>query len=141
MKGTTRRIVSIAAAIALSLSLVTTPLGAGSVRADAGFSISGNVVGSAGNLDGISVSACTLTGSFCSGSGRSAIPALRPAGVDTLVTGELREEHFNRVQEEKLNLYVCGHYATEVHGVKALAAELANKFRMPWEFIATENPF
>ena len=67
MKGTTRRIVSIAAAIALSLSLVTTPLGAGSVRADAGFSISGNVVGSAGNLDGISVSACTLTGSFCSG--------------------------------------------------------------------------
>ena len=78
---------------------------------------------------------------FCSGSGRSAIPELRPAGVDTLVTGELREEHFNRAQEEKLNLYVCGHYATEVHGVKALAAELAKKFRLPWEFIASENPF
>ncbi len=78
---------------------------------------------------------------FCSGSGRSALPELRPAGVDTLVTGELREEHFNFAQEEKLNLYVCGHYATEVHGVKALAAELAKKFRLPWEFIATENPF
>jgi len=78
---------------------------------------------------------------FCSGSGRSAIPELRAAQVDTLVTGELREEHFNRAQEEKLNLYVCGHYATEVHGVKALAAELAKKFRLPWEFIATENPF
>jgi hypothetical protein len=25
--------------------------------------------------------------------------------------------------------------------VKALAAELAKKFRLPWEFIATENPF
>jgi dinuclear metal center YbgI/SA1388 family protein len=78
---------------------------------------------------------------FCSGSGYSAVPELRAAGVDTLVTGELREDCFNRAQEEKLNLYLCGHYATEVHGVKALAAELAKKFRLPWEFIATENPF
>lgn len=77
---------------------------------------------------------------FCSGSGNSAVPELGPAGVDTLVTGELREEWFNRAQEEKLNLYLCGHYATEVHAVKALAAELARKFRLPWEFIATENP-
>ncbi|MDB6169221.1 MAG: hypothetical protein JWM88_2085 [Verrucomicrobia bacterium] len=77
---------------------------------------------------------------FCSGSGNSAVPELVAAGVDTLVTGELREEHFNRAEEEKLNLYLCGHYATEVHGVKALAAELSRKFRLPWEFIATENP-
>lgn len=77
---------------------------------------------------------------FCSGSGYSAVPELAPAGVDTLVTGELREDCFNRAQEEKLNLYLCGHYATEVHGVKALAAELAKKFRLPWEFIGTENP-
>ena len=78
---------------------------------------------------------------FCSGSGYSAVPELLAAGVDTLVTGELREDCFNRAQEEKLNLYLCGHYATEVHGVKALAAELAKKFRLPWEFIGTENPF
>ena len=77
---------------------------------------------------------------FCSGSGNSAVPELLPAGIDTLVTGELREEWFNRAQEEKLNLYLCGHYATEVHGVKALAAELAKKFKLPWEFIGTENP-
>ena len=76
---------------------------------------------------------------FCSGSGNSAVPELVPAGVDTLVTGELREEWFSRAQEEKLNLYLCGHYATEVHGVKALAAELAKKFNLPWEFIETEN--
>jgi dinuclear metal center YbgI/SA1388 family protein len=77
---------------------------------------------------------------FCSGSGNSAVPELIAAGIDTLVTGELREEWFNRAQEEKLNLYLCGHYATEVHAVKALAAELAKKFKLPWEFIATENP-
>ncbi len=77
---------------------------------------------------------------FCSGSGNSAVPVLHDAGVDTLVTGELREEWFNRAQEERLNLYLCGHYATEVHAVKALAAGLAKKFGLPWEFIATDNP-
>jgi dinuclear metal center YbgI/SA1388 family protein len=77
---------------------------------------------------------------FCSGSGNSAVPELRAAGVDTLVTGELREEWFNRAQEEGLNLYLCGHYATEVHAVRALAAELARKFKLPWEFVATDNP-
>jgi dinuclear metal center YbgI/SA1388 family protein len=77
---------------------------------------------------------------FCSGSGNSAIGALAAAGVDTLVTGELREEHFNRAQEEGLNLYLCGHYATEVHAVQALAAELAAKFGLPWSFIPTDNP-
>jgi len=77
---------------------------------------------------------------FCSGSGNSAVPALIGAGVDTLVTGELREEWFNVAQERGLNLYLCGHYATEVHAVRALAAELSAKFGLPWEFIATENP-
>lgn len=80
------------------------------------------------------------TVAFCSGGGNSAVPALRREGVDTLVTGELREEWFNFAQEEKLNLYLCGHYATEVHGVKALAAELSAKFDLPWKFIATGNP-
>jgi dinuclear metal center YbgI/SA1388 family protein len=77
---------------------------------------------------------------FCSGSGNSAIPELGAAGVDTLVTGELREEWFTRAQEEGLNLYLCGHYATEVHAVQALAGELARKFGLPWEFIGTDNP-
>jgi dinuclear metal center YbgI/SA1388 family protein len=77
---------------------------------------------------------------FCSGSGNSAVPQLLAAGVDTLITGELREEWFNFAQEHRLNLICCGHYATEVHGVKALAAELAKKFHLPWEFIDTENP-
>ena len=77
---------------------------------------------------------------FCSGSGHQAVRELAPAGVDTLVTGELREEWFNYAQEHRLNLYACGHYATETHGVKALAAELAKRFRVPWNFIATDNP-
>jgi len=77
---------------------------------------------------------------FCSGSGNGAMAALPQACVDTLVTGELREEWFNVAQERRLNLYLCGHYATEVHAVRALAGEVAAKFGLPWEFIATENP-
>jgi dinuclear metal center YbgI/SA1388 family protein len=77
---------------------------------------------------------------FCSGAGNSAMGALPATGCDTLVTGELREEWFSYAQEHKLNVFCCGHYATETHAVKALAAELAKKFRLPWEFIDTENP-
>jgi dinuclear metal center YbgI/SA1388 family protein len=69
------------------------------------------------------------------GSGQSAVPRLQVEGIDTLVTGELKQHHFNMAQELGLNLYPCGHYATEVFGVKALAAELAEKFGLDWEFI------
>jgi len=77
---------------------------------------------------------------FCSGSGNSAMPELLKAGIDTLVTGELREEWFNVAQENGLNVFLCGHYATEVHAVQALSAEVAAQFDLPWQFIATENP-
>ena len=75
-----------------------------------------------------------------SGSGRSAIPHLKSVGCDTLITGELRQEHFNEAQEAGLNLYICGHYATEVFGVHTLAKELGKKFGVPVEFIATGCP-
>jgi dinuclear metal center YbgI/SA1388 family protein len=69
------------------------------------------------------------------GSGQSAVPHLLENGIDTLVTGELRQHHFNMAQELGLNLYPCGHYATEVFGVKALAAEVAEAFGLEWQFI------
>jgi len=74
------------------------------------------------------------------GSGRSAIEPMQALGIDTLITGELRQEHFNVAQEQGLNLYPCGHYATETFGVKALAREVAEKFNLEWEFIPTECP-
>lgn len=75
-----------------------------------------------------------------SGSGRSALPHLSKLGCDTLVTGELREEHFNDAHEQGWNLYPCGHYATETHGVKALAAEVARRLGLAWRFVPTGNP-
>ena len=56
-------------------------------------------------------------------------------GIDTFITGEA--PHWAAVAAEELgmNLLLGGHYATEVFGVKALAAHLSKRFRIPWEFI------
>ncbi len=75
-----------------------------------------------------------------SGSGSSCVAHLREAGADTLVTGELKQSAFNAAQEAGLNLYICGHYATEIFGVCALARECAARFRVPWEFLDTGCP-
>lgn len=75
-----------------------------------------------------------------SGSGNAAVPSLKKLGCDTLVTGEIKEENFVRAQDENFNLFPCGHYATERFGVCALAAEIAEKFSLPWEFVEFENP-
>ena len=75
-----------------------------------------------------------------SGSGQSAVDRLSSSGVDTLITGELKQNHFNYAQENKLNLFTCGHYATETFGVEALGAELAQEFNLPFEFISTDCP-
>jgi dinuclear metal center YbgI/SA1388 family protein len=55
--------------------------------------------------------------------------------IDTFITGE--SPHWAAVATEELgmNLLLGGHYATEVFGVKALAAHLSKRFRVPWEFI------
>ena len=71
------------------------------------------------------------------GSGQSAVDQLLTNEIDTLITGELRQHHFNMAQELKLNLYPCGHYATEVFGVKALAEKVSQHFKIDWCFIET----
>jgi len=74
------------------------------------------------------------------GSGASVTGELKQQGIDTLITGELKQNQFNLAQEDGLNLYLCGHYATETFGVAALAQEVAQKFQLPYEFITTECP-
>lgn len=74
------------------------------------------------------------------GSGQSAVPHLIANGTDTLITGELRQHHFSMAQELGLNLYPCGHYATEVFGVQALAAEAAKQFKLDWVFLDQPCP-
>ena len=56
-------------------------------------------------------------------------------GVDTFVTGEGPHWTFALAEELGVNVLYGGHYATETFGVKALAANLSKKFRVPWTFI------
>ena len=56
-------------------------------------------------------------------------------GVDTFITGEGPHWTYALAEELGLNVLYGGHYATETFGVKALAAELAKKFKLPWEFL------
>ena len=56
-------------------------------------------------------------------------------GVDTFITGEAPHWAFTAAEELGVNLMLGGHYATETFGVKALAAHLSKKFKLPWEFI------
>jgi hypothetical protein len=60
------RIASIAAAMVLAGGMAASPLGAAAALADGSVSISGNLVGAAGNLGGIQVWGCTTDWSFCS---------------------------------------------------------------------------
>ena len=69
------------------------------------------------------------------GAAGSEIYRVAEENIDTFITGEA--PHWAAVAAEELgvNLLLGGHYATEVFGVKALAAHLSKRFRVPWEFI------
>jgi dinuclear metal center YbgI/SA1388 family protein len=56
-------------------------------------------------------------------------------GVDVFVTGEGPHWTYALAEDLGLNVLYGGHYATETFGVKALAAQLSKKFRVPWTFI------
>jgi dinuclear metal center YbgI/SA1388 family protein len=59
----------------------------------------------------------------------------RDAGLDTLVTGEAHHWTYFDAEEYGVNVLLAGHYATETLGVRALAAHLSERFRLPWEFL------
>jgi dinuclear metal center YbgI/SA1388 family protein len=69
------------------------------------------------------------------GAAGSEIYRVADEGIDTFITGEA--PHWAAVVAEELgmNLLLGGHYATEVFGVKALAAHLSKRYKVPWEFI------
>ena len=78
----------------------------------------------------------TRTIGVITGGAGSEIYAVAKAGVDTFLTGEAPHWAAVAAEELGLNLLLGGHYATETFGVKALVAHLADKSKLPWEFLA-----
>lgn len=79
-------------------------------------------------------SLCRRIGVVTGGAGADLRQAAQ-GGLDTFVTGE--GPHWTAALAEELgvNVLYAGHYATETFGVKALAAHLAARFRLPWAFL------
>lgn len=69
------------------------------------------------------------------GGAGSMISAAIDAGVDAFITGEGAHHTYFDAMEGGVNVYYAGHYATETFGVRALAAHVAERFELEWEFI------
>lgn len=77
---------------------------------------------------------CRKIGVVTGGAG-SHLKLAASEGVDTFVTGEGPHWTYALAEELGINVLYGGHYATETFGVKALAAELGKKFKLPWVFL------
>jgi dinuclear metal center YbgI/SA1388 family protein len=77
----------------------------------------------------------TRTIGVVTGAAGSEIYRVADERIDTFITGEAPHWAAVAAEEVGVNLLLGGHYATEVFGVKALAAHLSKRFRVPWEFI------
>jgi len=77
----------------------------------------------------------THTIGIITGAAGSEVYRIAQEKIDMFITGEA--PHWAAVAAEELgiNLILGGHYATETFGVKALAAHLSKRFKLPWEFL------
>ena len=63
----------------------------------------------------------------------------RQHGADTYVTGEGSMYTKLYARERGINLIFGTHWATETFGVKALASQLEDRFKLPWVFIPEQD--
>lgn len=67
---------------------------------------------------------------------------LENKGVELFISGETSESSPHKMKESGISYFVCGHYATEVFGVKALGEQIKKEFKgkIGVQFIDVENP-
>lgn len=75
-----------------------------------------------------------VVGVITGGAG-SEIAAMAAQGIDTFITGEGPHWSYPLAEELGVNLIYAGHYATETFGVKALSAQIAEKWGVVHTFI------
>ena len=79
-------------------------------------------------------SVCRRVGVVSGGAGGD-LQKAADEGVDTFITGEGPHWTYGLAEDLGLNVIYGGHYATETFGVKALAAHLSARYKLPWTFL------
>ncbi len=72
---------------------------------------------------------------FISGDALSMLPKVINLGIKTYITGEPKHSLYLTAQEEKVNVFLVGHYMSETLGVKALGKNLEEKFGIETVFL------
>lgn len=70
------------------------------------------------------------------------IAEMEAKGVELFISGETSESTIHKMKESGINYFICGHYATEVFGVKALGDKIKKEFgeKIDVDFIDIKNP-
>jgi dinuclear metal center YbgI/SA1388 family protein len=76
----------------------------------------------------------------CSGGAARYLDEAADAGYDCFLTGEADEPTKHAAKERAIHFVAAGHYATETLGVRALAARIAERFGLAWDFVDLPNP-
>jgi dinuclear metal center YbgI/SA1388 family protein len=77
---------------------------------------------------------------ICSGGAGRYVADAIAEGYDCFLTGEADEPTKHLAKEAGIHFVAAGHYATETSGVQALAARVAERFGIDWEFVDLPNP-
>jgi putative NIF3 family GTP cyclohydrolase 1 type 2 len=75
-----------------------------------------------------------------SGGASEYVAAAAAAGAQCFITGEPNEQAKWAADEAGIHCIAAGHYATEVFGVQALGALVAERFSVEHGFIDIPNP-
>lgn len=70
----------------------------------------------------------------CSGGGLFSIYEAKKLGFDTLITGDASHVAYHASKELQINLFSCGHYATETEGIRNLGEYLSDTLSIDHEF-------
>ena len=76
----------------------------------------------------------------CSGGAARHLADAIDEGYDCFITGEAAEPTKHTAREAGIHFVAAGHYATETSGVQLLAAKIADRFGVEWEFADLPNP-
>ena len=76
----------------------------------------------------------------CTGGAARYLAQAAADGYHCFVTGEADEPTKHTAKECGIHFVAGGHYATETLGVRALSAEIAERFGLGWSFVDLPNP-